>query len=170
MREGRGNLWNLVQPRDGLVITTNGDVNQRGRAVMGRGIALEAKTRYKGIDRILADNIQRHGNHAWSMARTSRGHGLEYGLIFMPVKHHWYEEADPELIVRSAHEVVALVDREQDMIRRAHALHDEYRDEPLDFERVWCPRFGSGNGKLNWADVRPLVEPIFDDRFIVVTF
>jgi hypothetical protein len=153
MREATGNLWDLVGPRDGLVITTNGDVNKDGRAVMGRGIALEARAKFKGIDRMLAAQIARYGNHVWSLARSQ---AVDYTLFFFPVKHHWYDEADPELIIRSAYEIVDLVERERRMV-------------PNEMETVWMPRPGCGNGRLDWADVKPMLEPILDDRFVAVT-
>lgn len=45
MKETFGNIWELAKPYDGIVITTNGYVNKRGEAVMGKGIAYQAKQR-----------------------------------------------------------------------------------------------------------------------------
>lgn len=162
MREGYGNLWDLVQPTEAIVITTNGTIAFNGRGVMGRGIALEAKRRIKGIERILGDHLATHGNHAWYLARGSDKYpGPQFGIIFMPVKHEWWQNADPDLIVQSAHELVKLADAEQRIFEPA--AH-------IEWENIWMPRPGCGNGHLDWDDVRPLIEPILDDRFIAVTF
>lgn len=165
MREATGNLWDLVQPTEAIVITTNGDVGKNGRAVMGRGIALEAKRRVQGIDRLLADQILRYGNHAWFLARGQLG--PQFSIIFMPVKHHWHEAADPALIVRSAREMVHLADREQAMYARANLTTGS---TTVEWANIWMPRPGCGAGRLDWGDVKPLIAPVLDDRFVAVTF
>jgi hypothetical protein len=162
MREAFGDLWDLVQPTEAIVITTNGTVTKEGRGVMGRGVAFQAKTKIKGIERLLGDYITRDGNHAWYLARGSEMFdGPQYGIIFMPVKHNWWEKADPELIVRSAQEMVVLADREQHL--HGFASHTEWAN-------IYMGRPGCGNGKLRWEDVKPLLDPILDDRFIAVTY
>jgi hypothetical protein len=94
--------------------------------------------------------------------------GPQYGIIFMPVKHNWWEKADPELIVQSAHEVVALADREQALYKRANESNGH--PERVEWANIWMPRPGCGNGRLRWEDVKPRIEPILDDRFIAVTY
>lgn len=124
------------------MITTNGFVTKDGRAVMGRGCALEAKTKFEGIDFALGRLIKDHGNRCHILG--------DYGLVSFPVKHHWKEQADLDLIIRSAHELVQLAD--------AHG-----------WQFVVMPRPGCGNGKLKWADVKPAIAGILDDRFRVIT-
>lgn len=147
MQEARGDLWVLVQPGDALVITTNGDVTKRGWAVMGRGVALEAAKAFEGVGlkERLGSLLQTNGNHAFLLAVPA-----PFRLVTMPVKRHWHEAADLDLIVRSAQELVRLADR-------------------YNWQTIWMPRPGCGNGRLNWADVKPAIEGILDDRFIAVT-
>ena len=151
MREAFGDLWELAESgfADALVITTNGDVNSKGRAVMGRGCALQAAQRYPEIPSVLAEALHAHGNHAFVLSQqVSPGYFM---IVSMPVKHHWHEQADPALIVQSAHELMAIAD--------AHR-----------WKSVVMPRPGCGNGRLKWDDVRPLLERILDNRFTVVTY
>lgn len=159
MKETIGNLWEL--PCDLRVITTNPIVNRRGAAVMGRGCAREATERIGGIEYHFAALLQAHGNRvmrlaeqgsdgSWALGRFSKDRSGTV-LCSFPVKRHWKEEAVPELIERSARQLVAL----------AHTFR---------YETVILPRPGVGNGRLRWEDVRPILDGILDHRFTVVTF
>lgn len=113
---------------------------------MGRGCALQAKTRYPGVDRYLGMELARVGNHVTVLMDAG-----QWLLLSFPVKHVWSEPADPPLVERSARELVALTDREG-------------------WKRVVLPRPGCGNGQLRWELVKPLLEGLLDDRFLVVDF
>lgn len=144
MKYINANLWDVEA--DLKLITTNGAVRRDGACVMGRGCALEAKIRYPGLEYKLGDLIGRHGNR---VMRLGRYNGVV--LASFPVKHHWREEADPELIARSARQLVALADK-------------------FGCERIALPRPGCGNGRLRWARVRTILKDILDDRFTIVDF
>lgn len=114
---------------------------------MGRGCALEAKTRYPGIEYRIGSTIRGFGNHC---------HYITFGptkLFTFPVKHHWREPADLELIKRSATELVALIDS-------FYMSNDS---------TIVLPRPGCGNGQLLWEQVEPVLSPLLDDRFHVIT-
>ena len=143
MRELTGNLWEVET--DAVVITTNGVVRKDGCAVMGRGVAKQAAERMPRIAGIFGKALQVIGNHVINL-----GYSQTWGWIFsFPVKEHWRDTASLELIERSARELVDAVDR-------------------YEFGTVALPRPGCGNGGLRWKDVRPVIEPLLDDRFVVV--
>lgn len=148
MIEVVGDLW--TYPADVRVITTNGFVKSNGECVMGRGCALEAKNKQPGIALALGRLIQQHGNHVFLL---NNGKPKLYSF---PVKHVWHEKADPKLIERSAKELLSKVDP----------------DFPNDEGHVIVlPRPGCGNGQLKWEHVvKPVLAPILDDRFHVITF
>lgn len=147
MKEVTGNLWDL--PADALCITTNGFVKSNGKAVMGRGCALEAKQRYPQIDWYLGQFIKQYGNVP--VCIKSNDPTPPYIFSF-PVKHVWWEAADLQLIEQSARELMKILD----------ALPQ--------IKTILLPRPGCGNGKLKWEDVKKVIEPILDDRVMVVTF
>lgn len=137
-----GNLWDF--PADVRIITTNGSVKRNGECVMGRGCAKEAMTRYPDLPLVLGQAIQGLGNEAF---------WFPIGGIFLvsfPVKHKWMEKADPALIEQSAKKIAKMA--------------------ALEGRTVVMPRPGCGNGHLNWEDVKPILAPILDDRFHVITF
>jgi hypothetical protein len=122
------------------VITTNGCVTNSGKAVMGHGIALQAKNRMSKLPKLLGFHINTYGN--WVL------YFKEYNLFTFPVKHNWWEKADLQLIRQSAEQLLDHVNEKG-------------------FKKVWMVRPGCGNGRLKWENVKPVIE-FLDDRFIVV--
>lgn len=140
MKEAKGDL--RTYPANARVITTNGYVKWNGEAVMGRGCAREAALKYPDFPMVLGIDINIRGNHVqyWN---------FDGDVIWaFPVKHSWKENADIDLIMRSAKEI----------------------QEAMIFDSVVMPRPGCGNGNLDWEDVKKVIEPILDDRFTVITY
>lgn len=140
MIEAQGDLW--TYPADTRCITTNGIVKADGRLVMGAGVALEAVKRFPDLNRRLGAWIKLYGNRPFYCIKTN--------LVSFPTKHHWKDKSDLKLIVESARLVVALTDK-------------------FGFQSVALPRPGCGMGGLSWLTVKTELQPILDDRFIVVT-
>lgn len=149
MREAFGDLWTMRA--DAVCITTNGYVTTAGRGVMGRGVAAQAKRRFPGIDKALGEALTKNGNHVQIIAWWGDG----VALVAFPVKHVWRDAADLGLIRRSCAELVVLADNPRGKAGRT-------------WERILLPRPGCGNGRLRWEDVSPIVEPLLDDRVVIV--
>jgi hypothetical protein len=145
MIEAEGDLWDFHAIGAWVAITTNGFVKKNGEAVMGRGVAKEAAQRFPWLPAQLGERTLSAGNHVQIFSHIR--------LFTFPVKHHWHEPADPDLIVQSARELRGFLD-DPGVLRLP--------------KRVYLVRPGCGNGQLRWEDVRPLIAPILDDRFIVV--
>jgi hypothetical protein len=143
--EMTGDLWELA--RGGvLAVTTNGCVDGRGEAVMGRGVALQAKRRFPGVAAKLGKYIQQYGNRCFDLGQFG-----EYRLVSFPTKDRWDRPADLGLIARSALQIVEMADKSG-------------------WPAVYMPRPGCGNGRLRWDQVRPILEPVLDGRFVVVSY
>ena len=142
MLEITGDIWRCDGP---IVVTTNGDINSRGECVMGRGIALQAKQRYPEFPKAVGKYLREEGNHVGWFREFGK-----HGLITFPVKHHWSEIADMELIEQSAKDLHLMV----------------YKDYHPPYE-IYMVRPGCGNGGLRWSEVKPLIDWL-DDRFVVV--
>ena len=146
MIEVTGNLWTYKLPDgsnpDVRVITTNGAVRKDGACVMGRGCALEAAKKWPALPFQLGNQIKIYGNKVFYFD--------EPNLFTFPVKHHWREEADLELIKQSAYEI------------QARAIQS--------WETIVMPRPGCGNGRLSWDTVKDVISPILDNRFHIITW
>jgi hypothetical protein len=143
MKEVKGNIWDFYGRGNWVVITTNGTVKRNGACVVGRGITLEAKNRIENLDKILGKAIQAFGNQVFVLQSLC---GAK--IISFPVKHNWYEKADLDLIERSCKQL---------------SFINENRNLT-----IYMPRPGCGNGRLDWNEVRPILEKYLDDRFVVV--
>lgn len=145
MIELRGDLWSNFADSRKIVrcITTNGTIKRDGQAVMGRGCAREAAARYPDLPARLGRHLSEHGNTVGGIF-TMRDRSY---LLTFPVKHHWMEDADPDLIVTSAQSLRI------------------FADVP---DTVFIlPRPGCGNGRLNWERVRPLLSFLPDNVIVI---
>jgi len=163
MIEKTGDIWG--SEADWICITTNGFVKANGCAVMGRGVALQAATKMSYLPYALGSKIKTSGNIVQSLACTFAPEGKKAAhLLSFPVKHNWWEKADPELIRRSCRQLWSLCDE---------ALRSRW-EKNLGLVagpgvlRVALPRPGCGNGGLDWKDVKPiLAEILVEDCFEV---
>lgn len=139
-------IFQLPSHRDGtegLCVTTNGMIKNNGHAVMGRGIALQANNRYH-VSAKLAEHLRKNGNVAADLGIYNGVHVLSF-----PTKHDWRDNSDIELIKESAKQLMIIADN-------------------LGLTTIYLPKPGCANGHLNWNDVKPVIDAILDDRFIVV--
>lgn len=137
-----GDIW--TYPAQHVYVTTNLSLRKDGKAVMGRGTALQAKLRYPDIDHILGDAIKSGQLVLPLMERD----GVTIGAF--PVKWRWQEKASLLLIQASAGQ-----------LRSIALLHPE--------QVYVLPRPGCGNGGLQWEEVEPLLRHVLPDNVHIIT-
>lgn len=142
MREAHADLWELHAAGAVVAVTTNGLVAAGGRAHVGSGTALQASKRFPWFAARLGEALAARGNHVALLGER---------VVSFPVEHTPFDLPDPDLIARSARELVRLCDAER-------------------WAEVALPRPGCGGGGLDWSEVSPLLAPVLDHRFLVVTF
>lgn len=138
-----GDVWNLEKDFDGICITTNGMIKKNGECVMGKGIAGQFKNRFPFAPKILGDKIIKNGNIfqpiIWNPTIC---------YFAFPTKHHWYENSDIELIKKSA-----------------DSLNKVAIENPN--KKYLLPRPGCSNGNLKWEDVKPIINFLPNNVYIV---
>jgi len=145
MREEQGDIWEAYNAGLWIVIPTNGDWRKDGACVMGRGLALQTKERFPCFPYDLGERLREYGNVVFTFQR--------YRIITFPVKHHWNEMADLHLIEESA-----------------KALQEIFKYNLSGIPTpIYLPRVGCGNGKLDWKNVKPILEATLDNRFIIIS-
>lgn len=144
MIEITGDLWEYRQPEDWVGITTNLTLRRDGKLVMGRGIAFEASQRYPALQKEWGEKIRETSEKQPSIILTPK-----WKLIAFPVKYHFRDDADINLILRSTIQLLDILPM-------------------LSGGRILLPRPGCGNGRLDYAEVEPLLRKyLTSDRFIV---
>lgn len=141
----KDDIWEYLEKGWHIIVPTNGHVNKDGKAVMGKGIAYQAKMLIGGMETALGNLIKKHGNHVFYFERQK--------LITFPTKHHWKQPADIDLIAESCEKLKVLM-----------------KDRPN--IKVAMPKVGCGNGKLEWDKVASIIQANFgqfpESRFLIV--
>lgn len=140
MLEVLGDIWEHAETAV-IVITTSGSLTADGRAVLGRGVARQAAARCPGLAEELGLRLVEQGSHVFD---------LGCGIVSFPVEETAWSLPDLRIIARSAEELRRLADRSG-------------------WQRVVVPRPGCGGGGLAWEDVKPLLAPWLDDRFVLIS-
>lgn len=143
MIEITGDLFE--QECDAICITTNGHVKKDGTCVMGRGCAKEALERWPNIGKVLGAKITARKNQCYLL-----GYVGKFAVASFPVKHHWRQNADLDLIEQSCKQIKQLADKHN-------------------WKVIVIPRPGCGNGKLDWEQVKPILKQELDNRFRIIT-
>lgn len=141
MRETIADLWTFHDRGAVVAVTTSGLVGKDGLARLGRGAAAQAGERFPWFAARLGALLAAGGHHVQHVGER---------VVSFPVEHHPLERPDAVLIRRSAIELAVLAQREG-------------------WTFVAIPRPGCGGGGLEWPEVKPLLAPYLDDRFVAVT-
>lgn len=146
MKEAKLDIWRAGEVP--ICILTSGSTKRDKKtgtqvAVMGKGTAADAATRFRALPMLLAANmkVRPSTNVFWFES---------YGLYTFKTKSIWQLDSDIEIICQSCIELMEHIERNR------HSL-------------VYLPRPGTGCGMLLWSDVRREIEDLLDDRVVVVT-
>jgi O-acetyl-ADP-ribose deacetylase (regulator of RNase III) len=147
MIEAKGDIWQYAYDEhvDAVCVLTNMTV-AGGRLIMGGGQAREAKIRFPYLPEEWGKEYSLNEGHNVVTFDPFQG----FILVSLPTKVHPSDNSTVEVIAKSLRELV----KEADW---------------TGWQKVVLPRPGCGLGGLTWEEVKPEIEPMLDDRFIVIT-
>ena len=145
MLEVKGNIWDYYDKGHWICITTNCSINSKGENVMGRGIALQAKQRFPELPKLIGHDIVGCDGIFPVLY-------FHHRIITYPTKHLWSDKTSSINLIKDG----------------AIIIFEFLRYYP-EIDKIFVPRPGCGAGKLLWKDVKQVIEPIFDDRFCVIS-
>lgn len=167
MKERKADLFETIYEDgvDAICITTNGMYMEDGRAAMGGGCAgicakrwPETAVRLGKCLKNMVHNVpyvigalDKEGKYIDINLKMIKERKFKTLIFSFPTIDHLMDGAKLDLIRSSARGLKTWVDK-------------------FDLRGVMVPRPGVGIGGLKWGDVKPLLEPHFDDRFTIVSF
>lgn len=167
MKERKADLFaTIYEPDvDAICITTNGQYTIDGLAAMGGGCAgvcarrwHETPKRLGYLLQITGSNVpfiigalDKNGQHVEVTDELIDKKNYKCLIISFPTIHNIMNGSDLGLIEDSAILLKQMVDR-------------------VGLKGIICPRPGVGIGGLSWAEVKPKIANILDDRFTIVSF
>lgn len=128
-------LFDIYAKGGTIAVTTNSVIKTNGEAVMGAGVALEAKAWQPDLPLALGAALKLHGNRVFYWA--------QYRMVTFPTKEDFRDPSTLELIQRSAEELKAV------LYANPQLLH------------VYLPRPGCKNGGLSWHAVEQVLNKVF---------
>lgn len=155
MKRTTGNLWTTYAQVK--VIPTNGEYIDAGgippihQAVMGAGVALQAKCLWPALSIELGMRLAEQGNHVYlfRVPENLREKMQCLYIITMPTKNAWKDDSILELIRDSCTEMAFLADA-------------------LGLKDILLPAVGTGYGNLSLQDVEHALANFLDSRFTLV--
>lgn len=165
MKEKKTDLFATVQDfADAICITTNGEYDDDDEwAYMGGGCAGVCSRRWPQTAYNLGKKLKEDGNIPHIIGFLNNNMQLVDGneealieagncaIISFPTIDNLLEGSSIDLIEKSALELVKMADK-------------------YGLKNIVLPRPGVGIGGLSWKDVKPVIEPLLDDRFTIVSF
>lgn len=129
------------------VVPTNCNVDNKGRAVMGAGVAGELARRWPEVKYLHGVQLL----HARQHPKVQVLGVLEGALwIVFPTKQDWKTKATLTMIGTACWELSLLLTRQ---VIRPHVV---------------MPQVGCGCGGLKWSKVKPLIEPLGNEYDITI--
>lgn len=167
MKERKVDLFTTItEPNvDAICITTNGQYTMQGIAAMGGGCAGVCARRWP-------DTAKRLGKLLKTFNRNIPfviGALDDKGKYITPTKELIKNKAFKCLILSYPTIDNIINGSSLPLIKRSAILLKDFADQ-FQLTGIVCPRPGVGIGGLQWADVKPEIVNIFDDRFTIVSF
>lgn len=127
-------VGNILNDQADILVNT---VNTEG--VMGKGIALAFKKAFPGNFKDYEREVKEGRAQVGRVMVFATGLTHPKYIINFPTKKHW----------RHPSKMAYVEDGLKDLVERLHAITDA--------RSIALPPLGCGNGKLDWADVKPLM-------------
>ena len=167
MKEIKKDLFDCISDleTDAILITTNGQFDDNGKACMYGGCARVCADRWPETAFRLGTCLKNfnlnvpyvigaldeNGDYIKPNLRIIKERKFKNLILSFPTINNLMDGANLDLVRDSARELRAMADR-------------------FELRGIVSGRPACGIGGLVWKDVRPVIEEFFDDRFTVVSF
>lgn len=167
MQEVKEDLFKCIHDPevDAICITTNGNYSRSGVALMGGGCAGEAARRWPEMPIRLGKMLKTFSSNIPFVIGA-----VDENAEALELTKNLIDSRQYKCLVFSFPTINNLIDGSKlDLIKRSAIIMTDYANQ-YKLKKIILGRPGVGIGGLQWAEVKPEIETILDDRFVVVSF
>jgi O-acetyl-ADP-ribose deacetylase (regulator of RNase III) len=167
MKELKADLFELIYQNDidAICITTNGQYTMQGLAAMGGGCAGVCARRWPQTAKKLGKMLKTIGTNVPFVIGA-----LDIDGNYLEPNREMIRNKQFKCLIFSFPTINNLMDGANlQLVKQSATILKDYVEQ-FGLKGIVCPRMGVGIGGLRWADVKPEVENILDDRFTIVSF
>lgn len=167
MKERKTDLFETIYEDDvdAICITTNGQYSIQGIAAMGGGCAGVCARRWPATAQRLGKMLKTFGMNIPFVIGA-----LDENGNYLEPTRDGIRNKEFKCLIFSYPTINNLIHGSNlQLIKQSATMLKDYVDQ-FDLKGVMVPRPGVGIGGLSWAEVKPEIENILDDRFTIVSF
>lgn len=167
MKEIKQDLFECIfEPDvDAICITTNGNYKKNGDAIMGAGCAGEAARRWPTMPTRLGKMLRSFASNIPFVIGA-----VDEGAEELEISKEVIDNKQFKCLVFSFPTINNLGSgSNMSLIKQSATIMMDYANQ-FGLKKIILPRPGVGIGGLSWAEVKPEIENILDDRFVIVSF
>lgn len=167
MKEAKADLFDMIldEDTDAICITTNGQYDRYGRAIMGGGCARVAADRYPELPKALGKCLRVFGSNIPYIIGA-----VDEEAKFIKPHHQMIKDKLFKCLIFSFPTINKLADGGNIyLIKQSASIMKDHADH-YNLNKIVLPRPAVGIGGLKWSDVKQEIEDILDDRFLIVSF
>lgn len=167
MKEIKKDLFECIfdSDVDAICITTNGQYTIHGVACMGGGCARICADRWPETAVRLGKMLKDFGTNIPFVIGALNAEGK-----YLAPTREMIREKKFKCLIFSFPTINNIMDGANlQLIKQSAAILKDYCDQ-FNLKNIISPRQGTGIGGLLWANVKPEMEKILDDRFTIVSF
>lgn len=167
MKELKEDLFECIfdSEVDAICITTNGNYSRNGVAIMGGGCAGEAARRWPEMPIRLGKMLRSFMSNIPFVIGA-----VDEDAEALELTKELVDSRQFKCLVFSFPTINNLIDGSNlELIKQSATIMMDYANQ-YGLKKIILGRPGVGIGGLKWNDVKPEIESILDDRFVIVSF
>jgi hypothetical protein len=167
MKELKKDLFKCIFDPDveAICITTNGNFTRNGLAIMGGGCAKVAADKWPEVPKKLGKLLRQFGTNVPFVIGA-----VDKDANHINITRDMIRNKEFKCLIFSYPTINNLINGANlQLIKQSATIMVDYANQ-FELKNIVIGRMGVGIGGLLWADVKPEVENILDDRFTIVSF
>ncbi len=167
MKEAKADLFEMIldEGTDAICITTNGQFNRFGHAIMGGGCAGVAAERYPELPKNLGKCLKVFGSNIPYIIGA-----VDAEAKYIKPEHQMITDKQFKCLIFSFPTINKLADGGNlQLVKQSATIMADHADH-YKLKKIVVPRPAVGIAGLSWSDVKKEIEDILDDRFLIVSF